>query len=347
MATEQLAADLVRIKSLSGGEAEIAAFIASHLRAKGLSPKVDGRNVLCSVGKGKRSLLLNSHLDTVPPNSGWSMDPFAAKKAGGKLYGLGSNDAKGCVACMIDAFTSLDGKTLKGKVILALTCDEETGGQGLETVLPKLGKLDGAIIGEPTGLGICNAQKGHLMLKVVAKGKSAHSSYPEKGVNAIYKACEGIGVLRKMSFSRKHKALGLPTVAVTTISGGTKRNVIPSECEFIADIRSTPAYSHDELIRMVKKKLGKGMEVVVHSSRLVPKETSADEKIVKAAKAVLGTSVRGSSTMSDMVFVDCPAIKLGPGNSHMSHQADEYIEISQLKKGVAAYKSIIERFLAP
>lgn len=347
MATEQLLADLVNIRSLSGGEAEIAAFIARHLRSKGLSPKVDGRNVICSIGKGKRSLLLNSHLDTVPPNSGWTMEPFAARKIGGKLYGLGSNDAKGSVACMIDAFTSLDGKTLKGKVILALTCDEETGGQGLEKVIPGLGKLDGAIVGEPTGLKICTAQKGHLMLKVIAKGKSAHSSYPEKGVNAIYKACEGIALLRKMPLSRKHKSLGLPTLAVTVISGGTKRNVIPSECEFIADIRSTPAYSHDELVRMVKKKLGKGMEVTVHSKRLVPKETKADEKIVKAAKAVLGTEARGSSTMSDMVFVNCPAIKLGPGNSHLSHQADEYIELSQLKKGVAAYTGIIGKFFAP
>lgn len=339
METEKLLCKIVGIESISGNELKIVSFVEDYLGKNGFSCRVIGRNVICKTGNGKQSLLLNSHLDTVPVTQGWKLDPFKPKVNAGKIYGLGSNDAKGSVAAMLSAFISLGNQKFDGKVVLALTCDEETGGEGLEHVIKKVKKPDAAIVGEPTGLNICIAQKGHMVLKIISKGKSAHSSYPEKGVNAIYTACGNIKAVTGIIFNRKHKMLGLPTIAVTMIKGGIKTNIIPSECELTVDVRSTPSYSHEELFAMIKNKL-KGADVVKQSMRLAPRETKKDEKIVKIAQKVLKSKLIGSSTMSDWVFLDCPAIKLGPGNTHMSHKADECIEIAQVKRAAEAYKNI-------
>ncbi|MBI3026777.1 M20/M25/M40 family metallo-hydrolase [Candidatus Woesearchaeota archaeon] len=345
MNAEKLLCSLIETESISGNELDIANFLKDYLHEMGFIAKIDGRNLICEFGKGSKTLLLNSHLDTVPVCPGWTLDPFKAKKIKGRIYGLGSNDAKGCVASMTNAFVSLKEETINGKIILTLTCDEETGGQGLEYLIKKIRKPDAAIVGEPTKLDICIAQKGDMILKINSKGKSAHSSYPEMGINAIYKACNYITSLNGIKFNKKHNVLGFPTIAVTVIKGGLKTNVVPAECEFIVDVRSTPKYNHEELFRMVKSKL-KDADVHKHSIRLVPKETKKDELIVRIAKKVLKSRLIGSSTMSDWVFLDCPTIKLGPGNSTMSHQANEHIHTSQLNKAVESYKRIINGFLS-
>ena len=345
MNTEKLLCSLVEIESISGNEIKIVHFLKDYFSKMGFTAKIDGRNLVCEVGKGNKTILLNSHLDTVPACPGWTFDPFKSQKIKGKIYGLGSNDAKGCVASMVDAFVSLEEKNLGGRTIIALTCDEETGGQGLEYIIKKIRKIDAAIVGEPTNLDICIAQKGNMILKISSKGKSSHSSYPENGVNAISNACGFIRAINGVKFNKKHEMLGLPTVAVTMIKGGIRTNVIPAECEFTLDIRSTPKYNHEELFKLVKNKL-KGAVVKKHSTRLVPKETKKDESIVKIAKKLLKSGLVGSSTMSDWAFLSCPAIKLGPGNSRMSHQANEHVEIKQLEKAAEAYKKILNGFLS-
>ena len=345
MNTENLLCSLVEIESISGNELNIVNFLKDYFNKMGFTAKIDGRNLICEIGSGKKAILLNSHLDTVPACPGWTFEPFKAKKIDGNIYGLGSNDAKGCAASMVNAFVSLEEKNLKGKAIIALTCDEETGGQGLEYIIKKISKIDAAIVGEPTNLDICIAQKGNMILKINSKGKSSHSSYPENGINAIYNACGFIRAINGIKFNKKHEMLGLPTVAVTMIRGGIRTNVIPAECEFTVDIRSTPRYNHEELFNLIKNKL-KGAVVKKHSTRLVPKETKKNEAIVKIAKNLLKSRLVGSSTMSDWVFLDCPAIKLGPGNSRMSHQANEHVEIKQLEKAVDSYKKIVSGFLS-
>lgn len=332
---------LISIPSVSGSEEEIANFIFNFLEKNDLNPKIDGKNVYCILGSGEKTLLLNSHLDTVPA-SNWKINPFQPIEKNGKVFGLGACDAKASLTAMSQAMVNLKNKKINGKVIFAATCEEETGGEGLEKLIPKLGKIYSAIIGEPTQLNICIAQRGLLILKLISRGKQAHAAYPEKGVNAIYNAYKDLEKIKKIKFSKKHKLLNLPTISVTGINAGVKSNVIPDKCEFLLDIRSTPLYSHKELINIIKKTVK--AEVKVISERLAPKETAENSEIVEVVKKICKGKIIGSQTLSDWVFLNVPAIKLGPGNSLLSHTANEYVEISEVEKAVNIYKNIILKY---
>ncbi len=345
-------AGLVAVPSVSGSEDALATRVARELSAARLRVQREQNNVWCEVGDAPRPrLLLNSHLDTVPPGDGWSGEPWTPRRDGDRLIGLGANDAKGCVTAMIAAVFALhrrlrDGEALGGTVVLALTAEEETSGKGLSHVLDALRPIDAALVGEPTGLTPMIAQRGLLILRCVARGRSGHpaNTPPDTADNAVINAARAMLRLAEADFGPPHPLLGRCHAHVTKISGGTALNVIPDACEFFVDIRTTPNQPHRELVGRLAGLLP--CDVHVRSERLVPVQTAADAAIVRACIACTGRAAAGSPTMSDMVFLSgIPSVKIGPGESVRSHTPDEFVFGRELAEGAAAYEAIVRRYL--
>jgi acetylornithine deacetylase len=283
-------------------------------------------------------------MDTVPVGGGWTRPPHEAVVEGGRVYGRGANDAKGCLAAMIEGLRRAWAKDPPaGRVCLAATCEEETSGQGLSALLPALPRADAAVIGEPTGLEPAVAQKGLLLLEVTASGRSAHAAWGG-GENAVVKAASDVLALESLRFDRRHALLGVPTLAVTRIEGGSRHNVIPDSCRIVLDIRTTPDYSQEELTALVQAAVGG--KVTVRSSRLKAVATDPGHPVVRAAlKARPGSKPFGSPTLSDWVFLDgIPAVKAGPGDSRRSHTPDEFIEEAELEEGAAFYEALVRAY---
>ena len=336
----ELTRDLVRIRSLSGNEEGCVEL----LRAALPGAQVSGRNVFAIRGDGPRTLLLNSHTDTVPDSAEWTIDPFAADMSDGKIFGLGANDAKGPLAALVCAFLVAELPD-DARVILAATCEEETGGEGLGVLRPELPDIDAAIIGEPTGMAVCSCQRGLLRLRLHARGKSAHASRPWQGTNAIEISARDIGALAALELP-EHALLGPATLQATVIMGGVRTNVVPPECTVEIDARTIPALDNETLRKRVCETVESDVELV--SDRFVPLETPTAEAVVQAALLATGnTEPIAFGGVSDFFHVrDVPGIVMGPGRSDQSHAANEWIEVEQLKKGVTQYRETIERFFA-
>ena len=339
----ELTRALVRIPSVSGSEAGCVALLQGELAAFG--PRVVGRNLFAVRGEGPRTLLFNSHTDTVPASPEWTIDPHGAELREGKVHGLGSNDAKGPLAALAVAFATA--RLPKGaRLVFAATCDEETGGQGLGVLRPELPALGAAVIGEPTALKVCSAQRGLLRFRVTAKGKRAHAARPWQGENAIFKACRDVAALEAFPLPAPHPLLGPATLQVTVIRGGVKVNVVPPECVFEVDARTLPGASHREMFDAVRRILGGEAELI--SDRMAPVETPEHEAIVAAALAAAGTGPPVAfGGVSDLFHVrDLPGVVLGPGRSEQSHAADEWIETAMLERGVEVYRATAEAFFS-
>jgi acetylornithine deacetylase len=345
MSAVSLLQDLVRIPSESGKEEAVVGRLAEEMSALGLKPDVSGRNVTALLDGGEGPLLLlNSHTDTVPVGSGWSRDPLAARIEDGRLYGRGSNDAKGCVTAMLQgAVSAFRSKAPKGRVLLAFSCEEEVLGQGLEKLLPTLPRPDAAVVGEPTGLSPAVAQKGLLLLEVLASGRSAHAAWGG-GVNAVEAAARDVLALAGLAVPGEHPVLGKTSLHVTQISGGQRHNVIPDSCKLVVDIRTVPSVPPESVIALVKKSVEGA--VSVRSNRLGSVETDPAHPIVKAALAANPAGrAYGSPTLSDWVFLKgIPTVKAGPGDSTRSHTPDEYLETAELEAGVTFYEKLIRSY---
>ncbi|MFQ5570536.1 MAG: M20/M25/M40 family metallo-hydrolase [Rhodothermales bacterium] len=345
----QLLKDLVRFPSLSGREGPIADFVQAFVRRAGLPVARLDNNVYFWLGEGSDCLLLNSHLDVVPPVDDHPYDPFDPVEVNGLLFGRGTIDAKASGAAITTAVLELAAAGWappNGRVLVALTQCEETGGpdNGLQNLRPHLPDLSAALVGEPTGLRPCVAQKGLLILHVHAQGHTAHAARAYLGENAILKAARDLQTLAAFTFDREDPYLGKPTVTVTMIEGGTARNVVPNRCSFFLDIRTTPAYTHEEIIEALSGLLES--DVTVHSKRIIPLATPVTERIVQACRTTLpDASPFGSPTASDWLFLhDVPAVKIGPGDSERSHTSDEHIEIAEVERAVEVYKGIIQAY---
>jgi len=338
---------LVAVPSVSRGEKAIADLLASYLAASGVTVNRAGHNLWFEVGQGRPRLLLASHLDTVPACAGWSRDPHVARWDGDRLVGLGANDAKGCVAAMTEAALALraEGATLPGSVVVALTVEEEVGGQGIATIRPLLGEIDAAVIGEPTGLEVCVAQRGLVILRCVARGRGGHAAHAAQAVNAVHVAAADIGRLAGLVFGR-HPRLGDTTAQVTRIEGGRALNQVPDTCEFFVDLRTVPGITVESIVEQLRGEIAS--EVHVNSSRYLPCATDEAHPVVQAALAAAGRE-RGtvSRTTSDWAFLsDLPAVKAGPGDTTRSHRPDEYITRQELGDGVAFYRRLVPECLA-
>lgn len=344
MNARELLAFLVATPSVSGEEAALSDAFSARLADTGFEVARCGNNLWFSLGEGAPRLLLNSHLDTVPPAVGWRRDPFAAVWRDERLYGLGANDAKGCVAAMTAAAVTLRDRPLAGTAVFAFTAEEETGGAGLATVLDRIGPFDAAVVGEPTGLAACTTQRGMLLLRCTARGRAGHSAHAKPADNAIHVAAGDIALLELLSLAGDSE-FGAATAQVTGISGGVKRNQVPETCEFFVDIRTTPQIDHERLVARLRHRLRS--DVAVHSGRYVPKATPADAPIVQAALAAGAGGPVASATTSDWAFLGAvPAVKIGPGDTVRSHCADEYLAADELEAGVHFYARLVAEFFA-
>ena len=345
-----LLSSMIRFPSLSGEENGICTYMQSYVEAAGIQTQRVGNSLYFWIGSGPNKLLLASHLDVVPPSSGHPYPPFDAAEVNGRIYGRGAVDAKASGAAMTSALLGLAAENWQpenGQLIVALTECEETNYEknGLRKLLKgHLPVPAAALIGEPTSLIPTIAQKGLLVLRLDAKGKSAHAARHALGENAILKTAADVQRLSELTFERVHPVLGPTSLNVTTVQGGTARNVIPDRCTLYLDIRSTPSYTHEEIVAKVKEVVTS--EVTVHSDRIVPVSTDANETIVDACvEALPGTEPVGSPTASDWIFLkDVPTVKIGPGHSELSHTAEECVDKSEVMRAVDFYKSAVKGY---
>lgn len=338
--------ELIKTPSLSREEDQTAAILKSFFKEHKIRFQEKANNVWAynlHFDSSKPTILLNSHHDTVKPNPGYTRDPFAADIEDGKLYGLGSNDAGGALVSLIAAFRHFYQRTdLMYNLCLAATAEEEISGlNGIELILPELGVLDFAIVGEPTEMHLAIAEKGLMVLDCVATGVAGHAARDE-GDNAIYKAIKDIEWFSSYRFPRESEVFGPIKMSVTIINAGSQHNVVPATCNYTVDLRLTDAYRMEEVLQIIKANVSS--EVVPRSMRLKPSSIDKNHPIVLAG-VEMGRNTYGSPTTSDQALLDIPSLKMGPGFSGRSHMADEYIYVREIEEAISIYITLLNKII--
>ncbi|MFV1958446.1 MAG: M20 family metallopeptidase [Planctomycetota bacterium] len=342
---------IVRIPSVSGEEVACRDHLVAWLDARGVDVRAVGRNAVAVIegpeaGDASRGLLLCSHIDVVPVGPGWTRAPWDGALEDGRVWGRGANDAKASVAAMAWTAAHVESASLgAGRLVLALVCDEETGGEGLEVLGEELGPFTASVVGEPTGLDVCRGQRGLLRTALVAEGKSAHASRPWEGENAIRKVARDLVALEGLDLGAEDPLLGPTTLEPTVISGGTRPNVLPWRCTVEFDARTTPACDNARLLERLQAVVK--ARVVVRSNRFQPVVTPEDAAIVRVALAASPTGRIGAlGGVSDLFHVrHVPGVILGPGTSEASHAPDEWVAVSQVEAAVTTYARIVGDYL--
>lgn len=337
-----LLSSLIGIPSISREEEAVANFLQNYIEESGIMTGRSGNNIWCispNFDLNKPTILLNSHIDTVKPVSGWRKHPFTAKTEDGKIYGLGSNDAGASVVSLFQAYRHLSATEQAYNLIFLASCEEEVSGKnGIESVLPQLPPIALGIVGEPTEMHPAIAEKGLMVLDVQAHGKAGHAARNE-GDNAIYKVLQDVQWFRDFQFEKTSSMLGPVKMSVTQINAGTQHNVIPDLCTFVVDIRSNECYSNEELYQEICSHVQS--EVKARSFRLNSSHISADHPVVRRAVS-MGRTPFGSPTLSDQALMKFPSLKMGPGNSSRSHTADEFILISEIEEAIRMYIELLD-----
>lgn len=349
----ELLRDLVSTRSVSGEEEAAGRLAEGWCRERGLDVTCDAaglRVIVAGLAPGP-TLALVSHLDTVPAGEGWTRDPFSATIENGKLYGRGSGDAKASVAAMLGAAVDVAARGIaRGRLAVVIGYGEETRETTMPAALEKLsGPVDAAIVGEPTNLDFAVAQRGLMMVDLVAKGDQRHAGYAGADggfTNALVLLAADLVKLGALFPDRAHPVLGLPTVTPTMVEAGVSRNVTPPTARAVLDIRSTPTWSHPAIAERLRDALES--EVIVTSERLIPCETPADSRLLPLlAGARPSGQLYGSPTCSDWVFLgDRDTVKCGPGTSRRSHTADEYVDLHEVTAARGLYRRVAEEYLA-
>ncbi len=335
--------ELISTPSFSKEEKEAAAVMRNFLQSEDVPFKTKENNTWAfnlHFADNKPVILLNSHIDTVRPARGYTRNPFSPDEVGDRLYGLGSNDAGGPLVSLLAVFVHFYRRDdLPFNLIYAATAEEEiSGSSGLEIVLPELGQVDFAIVGEPTRMELAIAEKGLLVLDCYAHGKSGHAAR-EEGDNALYKALDDIRILREYKFEKVSELLGEVKITVTQIEAGTQHNVVPDICHFVADVRTNEHYSNEKAAEIISGLISS--EVKARSCRLNSSGISAEHPFVKKTLKA-GIPVFGSPTTSDQAIIPFPSVKMGPGDSARSHTADEFIHKSEIFEGIRRYINLLE-----
>lgn len=336
--------ELIAIPSFSREEHNTASAITKFLGIKGIEQTRIANNVFARnkyYDESKPTILLNSHHDTVKPNSGYTLDPFSPVEIEGKIYGLGSNDAGGSLVSLIATFLHFyDSPSLKYNIVIAATAEEEISGHnGIERILPDLGKISFAIVGEPTKMQMAIAEKGLLVLDCISNGKAGHAARNE-GENAIYKALKDVEWFSTYKFEKNSDLLGPVKMSVTVINTENKaHNVVPAQCTFVADIRVNELYTFEEILGEISKNVRS--EIKPRSLRMRSSLIPENHPLVKAGLH-LGRTVYGSPTTSDKALMPFPALKMGPGDSARSHTADEFIFTNEIEEGIRLYIELLK-----
>lgn len=339
----QTLSELIAIPSLSKEEEEAAQYIESTLRQQEIAFKRHLNNVFCvnkNFKEGKYTILLNSHLDTVKANAGYTLAPNKALQREGKLYGLGSNDAGGALVSLLATFLHFYPQVnLPFNLVFAASAEEEISGKnGMEALFPLLPPIDFAIVGEPTKMEIAVAERGLMVIDVTTKGVAGHAARKE-GTNALYKAIEEIEWFRTFQFDKTSEDLGPIGMTVTGIQSGTQHNVVPDTCTYMVDIRVNDQYRNEEVLSIIKNHIPS--EVVARSTRLNSSGVSKNHPI-RAVAEKLGIPTYGSPTTSDQALMPCESVKMGPGDSARSHTADEFIYVDELLAAPQKYIDLLK-----
>ncbi len=338
--------ELIATPSFSKEEDQTASIIGKFLALKQIAATRVGNNVFALnkyYDEKKPTILLNSHHDTVKPNPQYSKDPFSPIVENEKLYGLGSNDAGGCLVSLLATFLHFYNKSTAYNLIFAATAEEEISGTGgIEYTLPYLPKIDCAIVGEPTLMQMAVAERGLMVLDCISHGKAGHAAR-EEGENSIYKALKDIEWFRNYKLPKISDLLGPSKMSVTVIETENKaHNMIPSQCKFVVDTRINELYSFEEILEIIKANVD--CEVKPRSTRLRSTSIALDHPLVKAGSS-LGRTYYGSPTTSDKALMPFPSLKMGPGDSARSHTADEYIYTKEIYEGINLYIKLLEQIL--
>lgn len=342
----ELLKKLIETPSFSSEEDKTALLIEAWFTENEIPFERNNNNVWAynlHFDKSKPTLLLNSHHDTVNPNQGYTINPFEAIVVVDKLYGLGSNDAGGCLVSLIATFTHLyKAENLSHNIVMVASAEEESSGQnGLNSVLKFLPELDCAIIGEPTQMQLAIAEKGLVVLDIQVLGTASHAAH----VNLDNPIIKTIGILewfKNYQFDKISEVLGPVKATVTQINAGKQHNVVPSECNLVVDIRVNEKYSNQEIVDIINQNI----DALVQPRSLNLKSSSIPQNhgLVQAGIA-LGRSTYGSPTLSDQSVLECQSLKLGPGNSLRSHTSNEFIYLSEIEEGIEIYINILSAFL--
>ena len=363
---------LVQAESTIGrGELATAEIIAAELGRGGIDSRIDRwgsnrANIVARISSARRKagLLFVCHLDVVGPGEGeWEYEPFSATESNGKIFGRGAADMKGGIAAAVAAIreTIDSGVKPEGDIIFAATAGEETDSCGVKKFIQdykgQLPELAGVVIPEPTDFKIITSHRGLLWLNLVTRGKTAHGSTPQLGINAISSMRAVLNELENFKIlCQPHELLGNCSMSVNTISGGNEINVVPDKCTIGIDIRTLPGQRHGELIgdfekifAGLKKRVPQFEAEIAVVRDVKPLETDSGCEFVKdfcSAVGISRTSAVGYTTDGPF-FAESgtPVVVFGPGKPELCHKPDEYIDISDVEKAVEYYKKIIMEFL--
>lgn len=348
----ELLKKLIATPSVSRNEKDAADIMEQAIRSYGLEPHREANNIWVidpHFDERKPTLLLNAHIDTVKPVATWTRDPFSPTiEIGGNspdaieeetLYGLGSNDCGGGLCSLLQMFRMLIEKPQQYNLIYLASAEEEVSGKdGISRALPLLPHIDLAIVGEPTGMNPAVAEKGLMVLDVIAHGKSGHAARNE-GVNAIYEALDDMRWIRDYKFEKVSEFLGPTKMTLTVVNAGTQHNVIPDKCTMLVDIRTNEFYDNEEVYHFICQHLKS--ECKAHSFRLKSSRIDPQHPLIQKCVA-MGMKPFGSPTLSDQALMSFPSFKLGPGESSRSHSADEFIKINEIRDAIAKYTELLD-----
>ena len=338
--------DLISIQSFSSEEDKTAARVGQWFNDHNIPFEQQDYNVYAfnkAFDQSKPTLLLNSHHDTVKPNSAYTKDPFHPHVEDGKLYGLGSNDAGGALVSLIALFTHFyDHPNPKYNLILAATAEEESSGpNGLNSLLPSLPPIDVAIVGEPTLMQLAIAEKGLVVFDGKVEGTASHAAHPNAD-NPILKLPEVLQWLSEVNFEKESDVLGPVKLTVTQVNAGKQHNVVPAAVDLVIDVRVNDCYSNTEIAAMLQKDAP--LIMTPRSLSLNSSSIPAEHPLVQAG-IELGRSTYGSPTLSDQAKLSCPSLKLGPGDSTRSHTANEFIYVNEIEEGIDLYIQLLKKIL--
>ena len=338
----QLLKKLIATPSVSRNEKDAADIMEQTIRSYGFEPQCEANNLWIidpHYDESRPTLLLNAHIDTVKPVASWSRDPFSPDVEDGVLYGLGSNDCGGGLCSLLQIFRMLTEKPQSYNLVYLASAEEEVSGKdGITRALPLLPHIDLAIVGEPTGMNPAVAEKGLMVLDVIAHGKSGHAARNE-GVNAIYEALDDMRWIRDYKFEKVSEFLGPTKMTLTVVNAGTQHNVIPDKCTMLVDIRTNEFYDNEEVYEFIRQHLKS--EVKAHSFRLKSSRIDPEHPLIRKCVA-MGMKPFGSPTLSDQALMHFPSFKLGPGESSRSHSANEFIRISEIRDAIAKYETLLD-----
>ncbi|MCM4155587.1 M20 family metallo-hydrolase [Gramella sp. AN32] len=341
----ELLENLIMTQSFSEEEEQTATLLEGWMHDHNIDFERDSNNIWAKnkyFDEAKPTLLLNSHHDTVKPNKGYTRDPFKAEILDGKLFGLGSNDAGGCLVSLLATFTYFyNSEDLTYNIIFAGTAEEETNGKdGISMMLPIMPNIDVAIVGEPTLMNLAVAEKGLVVFDAKVVGTPSHAAHPNDN-NCIYKSAKALQWFENFKFPKLSEILGEVKLTVTQIKAGTQHNVVPADVDLVIDVRVNDRYTNEEVNEILQKQAPVD-EIIPRSLRLNSSSIPLDHELVKAGIS-LGMKTYGSPTLSDQAMLKCPSLKLGPGDSTRSHSADEFIYVKEVEEGIEKYIKLLEK----